>query len=402
MKPRKFISMFLVLSLVLLAGCASEITAPVEPTVLKGTITPVPDSFMATIGDATSGYYMVYTPPAYNANRAEGYPVLYMLHGFGGNENYYVALFSATDAADWLLANGLIEPMILVFPSGHNALGGSFYTNSPHPAVSNSEGHILSIIDDIDNNYNTADGPGGRAICGHSMGGYGALSITMNNPDMFGAVSIEAGPISFWGTMPDPTYKGIEELLPSILIETGYDTILAANPAGVQAAYKQMMYPSPERKLTSMMFAMAAAFSPSNPFAPVATTIDSIYKLDDQGNPYKSPLWVDLPIGINGAIEPVTWSRWMAYDCVARFASGQAANLANVKIALDAGVQDDLGLQHAHEVFAGAMQAAGMAPTMMETFPDISDSEGNTIPADHTTHTFERIKKLIAWHSAQF
>ncbi len=379
---RKLLSCAVILAF-LFIGCATEITAPDAPVIAKGTLHIVNDAFL------TSGNYYVYTPPEYDANRAEGYPVIYMLHGFGGDENYFVALFSAVDAADLLLANSEIEPMILVFPSASNAFGGSFYTDSPHPAVGNSQQHILDIIADVDGSYNTLADPAKRAICGHSMGGYGALSIAMNTPNTFGSVACIAAPITFWGTMPDAdTYKGIQELMPSILAETGYDEVLANNPVGDYARYQELMVPSSDKRLTSMMFAMGAAFSPTDPANPGMTS---------------TALGVDLPIGLDGQIDMTVWNRWLTHDPLRRL-STQYLNLVNVNLFLDAGAEDDLGLFGAHDVFAGAIQTLGLPInlTHYETYASFLDSEGYPIKADHTVHTYERLKVLLMWQSNQF
>jgi len=376
----------------LLVGCGSEVAAPTEQPIQKGNV---------IYDDA--GHYYVYTPPGYDA--ANSYPALYLLNGFGSDEEYFKSMFSATDASDLLLSEGSIDPMIIVMPSGSNDFGGTFYTNSLHPAVGNAEDAIIAVIDEVETNY--AIDPTRRAIGGHSMGGYGALSIAMNRPGMFTAVSVMSAPITFWGTMPsDDQYKGIWEVLPAALEETGYDT----TGGGDTTAYKQMMYPSPERRVTSMMFAMAAAFSPTE-FDPntgfpiyVPTTIDSIIVgLDDDGMPIKSPIWVDLPLAINGTVEMAVWNRWMANDCLYRFVGGQAASLVGVELYLDAGSQDDLGFYGAHSIFEGAhYQAFGdTLLTKEDDFLELEDIFG-IIPAGHLEQTWERVLKLLVWHSGQF
>ena len=287
-----------------------------------------------------------------------------------------------------LLSRGEIDPMILVFPSGHNAFGGSFYTNSPHPAVGASETHIMDIIAEVDSTFNTNATSAGRAIGGHSMGSYGAFRIALSHPNMFISVAAIAGPLTLWGTMPaDSQYMGVAELLPAMLAETGYDSVLAVNPAGDLAAYQEMMYPTPERRLTSFLFAAAAAFSPTDPSSPTESS---------------TALGVDLPVGINGNIHTPTWERWMANDVLARFDAGQDANLAGVNVFLDAGDMDDLGFNHSHQVFAGALALAGMPPSYAEVYSSNPDSEGGMVGADHTTHTFERIKKMLVWASSIF
>ncbi|MDP8207481.1 MAG: alpha/beta hydrolase-fold protein [Candidatus Electryonea clarkiae] len=410
---RKLLTLIALIAMVaaLLVGCASENEAPTAPSIDKGTIVPVADAFATALNGGAASNYYVYTPPGYSAS-GDPYPVLYLLHGFGGDENYWTALFSATDAADWLIEEGEIDPMVIVMPNGKNLLGGSFYTdNLASVPVNASETHILGIIAEVEAAYNVETTPVGKAIGGHSMGGFGAVSIALNNAGVFGAVSALAAPISFWGTRTAPphddmTYKGIEEVLPAVLLETGFD------PATEGAAeYKAKMYPSPDRRLTSMIFAMAAAFSPTefdlssgSPIPQyVETTIDSIIVgVDDNGVPIKSPMWVDLPIGLDGEAFMTTWTRWLAYDPVSRFAGGQAANLAGVKVYLDAGLDDDLGLFGAHQVFAGALAAAGMTVDTESYYDGVMDSEGTDIAADHTTHTFERVKKMLKWHSDNF
>jgi len=226
------------------------------------------------------------------------------------------------------------------------------------------------------------------------MGGYGAMRIALRNPGVFGYVSAMSAPLSFWGTKTSPphtdtTYTGVEELIPAFLHETHYDSVLAINPAGDATAYQQLMYPSVARRLSSMMFAMAAAFSPTGLAGPGATTIMAY--------------GVNLPIGLDGQLDMATWNFWMANDPVAMFAGGCAANLAGVKVYLDAGNQDDLGLYGAHQVFAGAMAAAGMTPNNDSFYNGFPNATGTgEIKADHTTQTYERIKKLLIWHSYQF
>ncbi|MCF7811074.1 esterase family protein [bacterium] len=392
----------------LMNGCGEEVAAPDDPT--KGNVI-----------ENTAGHYMVYTPPGYSASGS--YPVIYLLHGFGGDENYYINYFNAPDASDLLIDQDLIYPMIIVMPSGHTQLGGNFYTNSTHIAellAVGGETSILDVMAEVEADY--AVDTNRRAIAGHSMGGYGALSIAMNNPGMFAAISVIAAPISFWGTRTAPphtdmTYKGVEELLPSVLTETGY------NPSTDNVMlYKMKMYPSPDRIITSMMFAMAYAFSPtqwdlSDPMNPipqyVATTIDSIIVgVDTTTTPvtyFKQAMWVDLPIGFDGFLDMGVWSRWLAHDCLNRLTNpdpnvNQMANIAGIPLYLDVGADEPthgLGLNGAHQVFFGAMQAVGLQNQVTMRVFEAEDDVFGCIPAGHTEHTFERVKKLLMWNSEQ-
>lgn len=150
-----------------------------------------------------------------------------------------------------------------------------------------------------------------------------------------------------------------------------------------------------------MLFSLASAFSPT--VAPYTTTIDSVVAgYDGSGNPIKSPMYVDLPIGIDGQLDMTTWNRWMAHDIIARFAGGQGPTLAGVKIYLDCGNADDLGLYGAHGVLAKVLVDAGMPPSVHTVYPGANDGAGGTTLADHTKHIFERLKSVLIWESAQF
>ena len=62
----------------------------------------------------------VYTPPGYSADRK--YPVLYLLHGIGGNDREWTRACHADNVIDNLLADGKIQPMIVVFPNGNSSV----------------------------------------------------------------------------------------------------------------------------------------------------------------------------------------------------------------------------------------------------------------------------------------
>jgi|GEM_PF-2559727 len=418
MRKLTLLSILLIPGLMLIAGCGQETDLPTAPAALeRGTVTYVPDAFAAAMNpDGSSASYGVYLPPGYDENRTAGYPVLYLLHGFGGNEHYFTVLFNTPLVADKLLAAGRIDPMIIVFPSGKNMLGGSFYTDSPdHPAVNNSEQHILGIIAEVDANYNTITDATGRAIGGTSMGAFGAMSIAMNNPGLFSSISSLAGPLSFLGgqlTPGDPSddgYTGISMILPTVLAETGYDAVLAENPAGDATQYRAMMYPTAARRVTSFMFAMAAAFSPTpDPTNPGPTTILAL--------PNGTPIGVDLPIDIDGSVyAPVFMNRWLQFDPVSRLAA-QAVNIAppGVKTYLDAGEHDDLGMNFSHAFFAGAYQLAfGIGPTVNNSnghqindaypgYGDLPNIGGGVILANHTAQNFARLEPLLRFHSDNF
>lgn len=128
----------------------------------------------------------VYTPPDYNSN--QDYPVLYLLHGIGGDEwewqNHAGAGFN--NIMDNLHNQGLITPMIVVMPDG-NALRGSSNDFSSFGAF---EGALIeNLIPYIEANYPVLSNRDDRALAGLSMGGGQAATFGLRNTDVFGWVA---------------------------------------------------------------------------------------------------------------------------------------------------------------------------------------------------------------------
>ena len=136
----------------------------------------------------------VYTPAGYETSKAK-YPVLYVLHGIGGDEDAWVTQGRATQILDNLIARGEAKPMIVVFTNGNIACeaapleNADGYVNPTMSLPKTMEGTFESafpeIVKFIDSRYRTIAKKQGRAICGLSMGGFHTLYITLNNPDMF-------------------------------------------------------------------------------------------------------------------------------------------------------------------------------------------------------------------------
>lgn len=147
----------------------------------------------------------VYTPYGYEAS-GERYPVLYLLHGMGGDEDEWLTFGRATQILDNLIYQGKAKPMILVTPNGHVHLEAAPGESSwgyykPEHVRSEStagsfEGNFKEIIDFIDSNYRTIPDKAHRAVAGLSMGGGHALNISRyyeNTFDYVGLFSAAAG-----------------------------------------------------------------------------------------------------------------------------------------------------------------------------------------------------------------
>jgi S-formylglutathione hydrolase len=139
-------------------------------------------------GDTPDRSMLVYLPASYQSSPARRYPVVYLLHGFGGTEQTWVRGFPMKPAMDSLVRNGTVREMIVVMPNGRNALDGSFYTNSA--TTGNWDDFIArELVAYVDGKYRTMARPESRGLAGHSMGGYAAFTLGMRHAgDVYGAV----------------------------------------------------------------------------------------------------------------------------------------------------------------------------------------------------------------------
>lgn len=123
--------------------------------------------------------YKVYLPNGYDEKSDEKYPVLYMLHGFGENSSSILEKSNTKDVLDKIMKDKE-KKMIVVFVDGFT----SFFIDSDYDK--NMESAIKDeLIKEIDENYKTDSNKNSRAIGGISVGGYGAASISLKNPDLF-------------------------------------------------------------------------------------------------------------------------------------------------------------------------------------------------------------------------
>lgn len=137
----------------------------------------------------------VYTPAGYDPTGKTRYPVVYILHGMGGDEDAWIEQGRAIQILDNLIAQGKAKPMIAVFTNGNisqEAAPGENSTGYIHPQIrlpktmeGTFETSFPEVVKFIDSNYRTIARKQGRAVCGLSMGGFHTLHISINYPDMF-------------------------------------------------------------------------------------------------------------------------------------------------------------------------------------------------------------------------
>jgi enterochelin esterase-like enzyme len=128
----------------------------------------------------------VYTPPGYS--REKKFPVLYLLHGIGGDETEWERFCTPDIILDNLIADGQAVPMIIVMPNGRaqkndRAQGDIF---AAAPAFANFERDLLEdVIPAIESRYSTYTNRENRALAGLSMGGGQSLNFGLAHLDLF-------------------------------------------------------------------------------------------------------------------------------------------------------------------------------------------------------------------------
>lgn len=151
---------------------------------------------------------IIYTPPGFAKNKK--YPVLYLLHGIGGDEKEWLNGAAPQNILDNLYADGKVEPMIIVMPNGramkNDSAGGNVFEAPRVQAFATFEKDLLNdLIPFIEKKYPVIKDREHRAIAGLSMGGGQSLNFGLGNLDQFAWIG---------GFSSAPNTKKPEELVP--------------------------------------------------------------------------------------------------------------------------------------------------------------------------------------------
>lgn len=152
---------------------------------------------------------LIYTPPGYSKKKK--YPVLYLLHGIGGDEKEWLNGGKPQVILDNLYAQGKIEPMIVVLPNGramkNDRAGGNIFDSAKVQAFATFEKDLLNdLIPFIEKKYSVFTDREHRAIAGLSMGGGQSLNFGLGNLDKFAWIG---------GFSSAPNTKPPQELVPN-------------------------------------------------------------------------------------------------------------------------------------------------------------------------------------------
>ena len=140
----------------------------------------------------------VYTPYGYNPKGKTKYPVLYLLHGGGGDEDAWSTLGRTCQILDNLIEQGKAVPMLVVMPNGNPSQYGSPELQIPvktdikqYPSgFDNSDSMVADIVPFIESHYNVIKKREARAVAGLSMGGGQSFYIGLRNVDVFANIGI--------------------------------------------------------------------------------------------------------------------------------------------------------------------------------------------------------------------
>ncbi len=160
-----------------------------------------------TVG--TTRKALVYTPPGFN--KKTKYPVLYLLHGIGGDEKEWLNGGKPQVILDNLYAEGKIQPMIVVMPNGRamkddRAVGNIMAPDKVQAFATFEKDLLNDLIPFVEKSYPTLTDRENRAIAGLSMGGGQSLNFGLGNLDKFAWVG---------GFSSAPNTKVPQELVPN-------------------------------------------------------------------------------------------------------------------------------------------------------------------------------------------
>ncbi len=268
----------------------------------------------------------IYVPEAYLTDENAYFPVVYYLHGFGGNHHsHHVVIHALADLID----AGTVEPMIIVKPDGSTE--PLEYWNPVTTMFANSgiwgnhEDAIANdLIEYVDLNYRTLSNVWHRALIGFSMGGESAMRIALTHPDKFCAVASHSSPMDY-------NY-----------ILTTFDTMVEEIGGNPPYFFEPTTGP-----YTRMNYTRAAAYSE---------------------NLENFPFQVDFILNPNGSLNTAVWSKWMEYNPMSLIWSMEYPYIP--KIYFDIGEEEDLGFYPFNISFADSLDEMGFE-YVFETFPGL-------------------------------
>ena len=163
----------------------------------------------------------IYTPAGYD--KGKNYPVLYLMHGAGGDENAWSELGRAAQIMDNLIATGKAKPMIVVMPNGNTdcqAAPGEWSRGMYQPSfmgsvnqkpIATMDESFMDIVKYVESHYKVAKNKKNRAICGLSMGGGHTFATSKRYPDSFNYIGLFSAGLHISGDRTKSFYELLQE-----------------------------------------------------------------------------------------------------------------------------------------------------------------------------------------------
>ncbi len=282
------------------------------------------------LGDPVERELLVYLPPRY-AKGTHSYPIVMVLPGFAATNtsllNFKPWEPNLLERYEKLLAEGCPEA-ILVMPDCFTRWGGSQYIDSSSTGA--YQRYLAEdVIGVVEARYRTLGKRAGRAIVGKSSGGFGALRMGMDRPEIFGVVASHAGDCGF------------ELCIRPRFVEVASVYERSGGMTGFVQRMAEQSGPRSQSEFHALeIVALAAAYAPieSGPLPRAALPFDPTTAM----------------------ILPDTWTRWLAHDPLIR-AERDANALKDAQLVfLDAGKSDEYGLQFGARMLAQRLVNSGV------------------------------------------
>jgi pimeloyl-ACP methyl ester carboxylesterase len=291
------------------------------------------------LGDPSRRLVLALLPPGRSDGR--GLPTITFLHGFTGSARGWlnVSAWSPTvpERIEALWGAGEVPPFVALFPDGFTGLGGSQWTNSA--ALGRYQDYVADDVRALcERELGTLARREARAVVGKSSGGYGALRLGRDRPEVFAHVACHAGDAGFeWCYGPDlpKAAAALLDVDPATWLARAVERARASRLAGADHPVLNVL-------------AMSAAYSP------------------DPGAPLGAALPFELP---SGRLRDEVWARWLAEDPVRFVPRALDAYRTLETLFLDCGTRDEFNLRWGARQVAEALRQGGV-PVVHEEFED--------------------------------
>lgn len=273
---------------------------------------------------------------------------VYLPHGYPDSQSSYLSLWDLAaytnsgpghlnwrnqgenlpERLDRLIGQGALEPVVVAFPDCYTSLGGNQYVNSA--SVGRYADYLnQELVPLLSEKLKVVEDRNGRAVFGKSSGGYGALCLAMNHPEIWGAAASHAGDMGF-----EMVYRKDFPVACELLSAFNGD-----GDAFIRAFWRKNR-PTGRDYTTMMILAMAASYDP------------------DPAHPSRIRLPFDLR---TCELDPERWSCWLKSDPISMLEQAAEALKSLHALYIDVGIHDQYHIQYGARRFVDQLTEYGIA-----------------------------------------